>query len=419
MNIPAQNGVAVHRLGNNTDSANEEPVNENYNRPNQMSVILVAAGSSTRMEGVDKLALDVGGRSIIQHSLDVFGKSDLVECVVVVAHETRVDELRREIDAIGYSKPFSVVSGGIRRQDSVCKGLDELRRVSSEAQFIAVHDAARPFIGKGILERGLATALHIGAAVPVTPLKDTIKRVENGIVTDTPDRALMFSVQTPQVFRKEILSAAHETVSEDVTDDAAMIEVAGGLVATFEGDHRNIKITTRSDIPIARAIASPGDTAGLQRYGIGFDGHRLVEGGPLKLGGVEIDFGMHLQGHSDGDVLMHAVASAILGASGLGDLGSNFPSSDPRYAGADSTLFVREAAQNAASVGWHFEHLDATVIAEIPRLMKYVPQFESNIAHALGKDEDRVNVKVTSTDGVGAIGAGEGIAAQAIMTLRC
>ena len=397
------------------DSVTREPVNENRSMPAQMSVILVAAGRSTRMEGIDKLDLDIADRPVIKHSLDVFAESSLVEHVAVVARETNVDEIRRKIDSYGYSKPFSVVSGGARRQDSVRHGLDELGRVSSKAKFVAVHDAARPFIDEGLLERGLVAAQHIGAAIPVVPLKDTIKRVENGIVTDTPDRASMYSVQTPQVFRTEVLRAAHETVSDDVTDDASMVEVAGGLVATFEGDYRNIKITTQSDIPVARAIASTGE---LHHYGIGFDGHKLVEGGPLKLGGVEIEFGMHLQGHSDGDVLMHAVASAILGAAGLGDLGGNFPSTNARFADTDSALFIREAVKRVASLGWRVEHLDAMVIAQRPRLAGHVPQFETNIALAMGTEEERINVKVTSTDEVGAIGSGEGIAAQAIVTLR-
>ncbi len=382
-----------------------------------MAAILVAAGSSTRMEGVNKLDLDISGRPVIRHSIDVFGESDLVESVVVVTHESKIEDIRREVSSSGYSKPFSVVSGGARRQDSVRNGLDELRRISNEVQFVAVHDAARPFIDERILQRGLAAAQRIGAAIPVVPLKDTIKRVENGIVIDTPDRASMFSVQTPQVFRKDILSAAHETVSENVTDDASMVEIAGGLVGTFEGDYRNIKITTQSDISIARAIASASTMDPSYRSGIGFDGHKFVEGGPLKLGGVEIDFGMHLQGHSDGDVLMHAVASAILGAAGLGDLGGNFPSSDPKYAGANSALFIQAATKRAASLGWHVAHLDAIVIAQHPRLANHLPQFASNIALAIGTQEDRVNIKVTSTDEVGAIGAGEGIASQAIVTL--
>lgn len=370
------------------------------------------------MEGVDKLALDIGGRPVLWHSLGIIDRSALVSSVVVVTHGTKLDAIRESIAKSGLSKPFSVVAGGSRRQDSVRNGIEELGRMGIEPEFIAVHDAARPFINEDMLERGLAAVRHVGAAIPVVPLKDTIKRVEHGIVVETPEREAMVSVQTPQIFRAEILRAVHQTVDADVTDDASMVEVAGGLVATFEGEHENIKITTPSDIATARAIAAGYSGGWAYRSGIGFDGHKLVDGGPLKLGGCEIEFDMRLQGHSDGDVLFHAVASAILGAAGLGDLGGRFPSTDPRYAGADSSLFVRRATQEAKEMGWKIDHMDATVIAQRPRLAEHVPDFELNIADAMDAESDQVNVKVTSTDEVGAIGQGEGIAAQAIVTLR-
>ena len=397
-----------------TDSPAEHP-----NSPNpELSVIIVAAGQSTRMEGVDKLALDIGGRPVLWHSLDIIDRSALVSSAVVVTQETKLDEIRASIANSRISKPVRVVAGGTRRQDSVRNGLEELQQASISSEFIAVHDAARPFIDEEMLKRGLAAARHVGAAVPVVPLKDTIKRVEHGIVVDTPDRGAMFLVQTPQMFRAEILRAAHQTVEAEVTDDASMVEVAGGLVATFEGTFENIKITTPSDIAIARAIAAGNGGQCTYRSGIGFDGHKLIKGGPLKLGGCEIEFDMRLQGHSDGDVLLHAVASAILGAAGLGDLGERYPSSDPKYSGIDSSTFIRDATLEARALGWRIDHLDATVIAQRPRLAAHLPDFEANIADAAGTAIERVNVKVTSTDEVGAIGQGEGIAAQAIVTLR-
>ncbi len=382
-----------------------------------LSIILVAAGRSSRMEGVDKLFLSIDGRPVLWHSLAVFEECELVNTVIVVTHPSRILEFRDSISNSGFSKPCQIVAGGARRQDSVRKGIEELRRINDEATFIAVHDAARPFIDAAMLTRGVFTARRVGAVIPVVPLKDTIKQVSNGLVIDTPQRDQLFSVQTPQVFRSEILHAAHETVDEDVTDDASMVEIAGGLVGTFEGSNKNIKITTQSDIPIAHAIAVGQGPSRTFRSGIGFDGHRLVDGGPLRLGGSEIEFEMHLEGHSDGDVLMHAVASGILGASGLGDLGVNFPSDDPNYAGLDSARFIREATIRAASLEWRVDHVDTMVIAQRPRLAAYAPAFESNIAKAVGIENERVNVKITSTDEVGAIGKGEGIAAQAIVTL--
>ena len=383
----------------------------------KMSVVVVAAGQSNRMQGVDKLSLPIGGRPLLWHSLAVFDECELVTSVVVVVQSERTDEFKDSIANGGFSKRIAVVSGGNRRQDSVRNGILELQRLGDQSPFVAIHDAARPFIDASMLSRGLSAAARVGAAIPVVAVKDTIKQVEHRIVVDTPSRESMFSVQTPQIFRTEILRAAHDTIKSDVTDDASMVEIAGGLVGTFEGTYDNIKITTQSDIPIAEAIASRQVNPTSYRYGIGFDGHSLVHGGPLTLGGVEIEFDMHLEGHSDGDVLMHVVASAILGAAGLGDLGGNFPSNDQRYADVASSLFVRNATDKAADLDWRIDYLDATVIAQRPRLAAHATAFESNIADALGVDTERVNVKVTSTDKVGAIGRGEGIAAQAIATL--
>ncbi len=386
-----------------------------------LSVIVVAAGASTRMEGVDKLTLPVNERPVLLHSIDVFDTCDLVRRVVVVTQQSKLVQIQDLVSNSGYSKQFKVVAGGERRQDSVKNGIQALDEWKDQSEFIAVHDAARPFIDEALLSRGIKVAERIGAAIPVVPLKDTVKRVDHGIVVETLDRATMFAVQTPQIFRSDVLRAAHETVDQDVTDDASMVEIAGGLVGVFEGANENIKITTPEDLSIANAFAnSPASPLKSQagfRSGIGFDGHALTDGGPLRLGGEDIDFDMHLKGHSDGDVLMHVVASAVLGAAGLGDLGSNFPSSDPRYEGADSARFVSESVARAKELGWQIDHIDATVIAQRPRLSGHVAAFRTNIARIAATQEDRINVKVTSTDEVGAIGNGEGIAAQAIVTL--
>ena len=361
--------------------------------------------------------LPIGGRPVIRHSLEALEDCALVRNVVVATQPSRVSEFQDVIASFGFSKPVRVVAGGERRQDSVRRGIEELHCVCDPTEFVAVHDAARPFVDATLLERGLKVANRIGAAIPIVPMKDTIKRVEHGLVVETPDREKIYSVQTPQIFRTEILQTAHEVVSQDVTDDASMVEKAGGLVGTFEGSNENIKITTQSDIPIANAIALGRVPEPAYRFGIGFDGHRLVDGGPLRLGGTDIEFDMHLKGHSDGDVLFHAIASAVLGAAGLGDLGSNFPSNDPMYAGVDSEVFIKFAVAKATDHGWGIGHVDATVIAQKPRLAAHVKAFESQIANALSATMEQVNVKITSTDEVGAIGQGEGIAAQAIVTL--
>ena len=350
----------------------------------KIAVVLVAAGQSSRMHGVDKLTVDLAGMPVIEHSLKTFEACGVVRTVVVVAHASRVDEFNELMANGGFSKVVGVVAGGDRRQDSVRNGIDELRRIGNASPLIAVHDAARPFVDAAMLERGIIAAERIGAAIPVVPLSDTIKKVNGGLVVETPNRDELFSVQTPQVLRSEVLRAAHETVTADVTDDASMVELAGGLVGTFQGSRTNIKITTQSDIPVAQAIVRGSTAPSEFRYGIGFDGHRLVDGGPLKLGGDEIAFDQRLQGHSDGDVLLHTVASAILGAAGLGDLGANFPSNDPKYGDVDSSFFIEEANRLATLQGWTVKHVDATVIAQRPRLASRAPAFETNIAAAIG-----------------------------------
>jgi 2-C-methyl-D-erythritol 2,4-cyclodiphosphate synthase len=305
-------------------------------------------------------------------------------------------------------------------------GLDLLgEQPGGSPEFVAVHDGARPFIEAEMIARGLLTAQKIGAGIAAVPVKDTIKTAPHRVVTGTPDRSGMWAVQTPQIFRFDVLKTAHEMTSEDVTDDASMVESVGGLVAIFDGSNDNIKITTPEDMQLAALIFErrSGSSSGGgvpetgSRFGIGFDGHGLIAGGPLRIGGIDIEFDQHLDGHSDGDVLFHSIASAILGAAGLGDLGGRFPSSDERYAGFDSAQFIAESARLAAEAGWLVDHVDATVIAQRPRLAAEVPKMAALIGAISGLENSSINVKITSTDHVGALGAGEGIAAQAVATL--
>lgn len=380
--------------------------------------VLLAAGQSHRMSGIDKLLQDIGGITAIERAFGVFTGSDQVCCAAVVVSESGAKKVSRIIDVASQSACVKVIyaTGGARRQDSVMRGLLALRRASCDAEFVAVHDGARPLATAALLDSGVDLAAQVGAAVPVLPLTDSVKRVEHRMVTASVDRAGLYITQTPQVFRMEVLSAAHESVDDDVTDDAAMVELAGGLVATIPGDPSNIKLTTPADLAVANSLlGSVGRRA--TRHGIGYDVHKLVVPGPLVLGGVEIEFGMRLEGHSDGDVLMHAVASAILGAAKQGDMGSNFPSSDASLAGRDSTYFVRRSVELAESGGWSLEFIDAIVIAMQPRIAPYYSKMVERIASAAGLSPDKVNVKSTSTDGVGGIGNGEGIGAQAVVTM--
>ncbi len=374
------------------------------------------------MDGEDKQFADLGGTPVLEHSLQVFTQSEKVGKIALVLSTMNVDLGMELMAESKYDKVALCIPDGRRRQDSVRAGLLLLDDLGNRADFTAVHDGARPFVDSPMIDRGLAAAQAVGAAVAAVPVKDTIKvSGPNGIVAETPDRNALRAVQTPQIFRTEILSTAHQSVADDVTDDATMVEKAGGQVATFEGHPENIKITTPDDLIFARLIhARRGGTDPIQakqRWGTGFDGHSLALGGPLRLGGIDIPFDRHLEGHSDGDVLMHAVASAILGASSLGDLGSNFPSSDQKYAGIDSAAILARCAEMALERGWVVDHLDATIIAQRPKLAGHLNEMAAKIAQAVKIQPASVNVKVTSTDGAGAIGEGQGIAAQAIATI--
>ena len=380
--------------------------------------VLLAAGQSHRMSGIDKLLQDIGSITAVERAFGVFTSSDQVCCVSVVVSESGAKEVSRIIDVAGQSACVKVIyaTGGARRQDSVLSGLRALLTASCDAEFVAVHDGARPLATAALLESGADLAAQVGAAVPVLPLTDSVKWVEHRMVTASVDRAGLYITQTPQVFRMEVLLAAHDSVDDDVTDDAAMVELAGGLVATFPGNPANIKLTTPADLAVANSLLGSGRHRET-RHGIGYDVHKLVPPGPLMLGGVEIEFGMRLEGHSDGDVLMHAVASAILGAAKQGDMGSNFPSSDASLSGVDSAYFVRRSVELANSAGWGLEFIDAIVIAMQPRIAPHYPEMVERIASAAGLAPDKVNVKSTSTDGVGGIGNGEGIGAQAVVTV--
>ncbi len=387
-----------------------------------LGLIIVAAGSSTRMDGGDKQFADLNGEPVLGYSLRVFARCRHVAGIALVLSSDNLDRGRRLVSDSGLDDLVICVQGGERRQDSARIGLGALKSSVAETEFIAVHDGARPFVDDSMIERGLATARVTGAAVAGVAVKDTIKACgSNRVVTKTLDRRGLWAIQTPQIFRTGVLSAAYETVTAEVTDDAAMVEVGGGLVAVFDGHPENIKITTSDDLLVAGLIASRRQgvepSTGEQRWGTGFDGHRLVSGGPLRLGGVDVPFDRHLEGHSDGDVLLHALSSSILGAASLGDLGSVFPSSDQQLAGIDSGEIVARCIEMARSGGWAVTHLDATIVAQRPKLAGHLRDMAMQIAKTANIPLTAVNIKVTSTDEVGAIGAGEGIAAQAIATL--
>jgi 2-C-methyl-D-erythritol 4-phosphate cytidylyltransferase/2-C-methyl-D-erythritol 2,4-cyclodiphosphate synthase len=398
-----------------------------------VGAVIVAAGSGTRMAGADKLFTEVGGRSLLAHAVAAFEQCSAINRIVLVLSEANLEQGRGLVKRFSLVK-VAVVPGGARRQDSVRLGLEAL----GECDYVAIHDGARPLVTSQLIERGIEAARDTGAAVPALPLADTVKEAgPDSIVLRTLDRSRLWAVQTPQVFRYDLIVRAHREITAHVTDDAAMVEALGEPVRLFEGDRRNVKVTTVEDFGLVEALAvadvrithsvpitpRPLDPPPITRHpvpmraGIGYDIHRFEEGRPFVLGGIKLPGETGLAGHSDSDVLLHAIIDALLGAAGLGDIGQHFPPDDPQWKDASSLDLLARTVALVGDAGLALGNVDATVIAERPRLAPHIPAIRQRIAEALGVDAGRVNVKATTNEGIGAIGRGEAIAAMAVALL--
>lgn len=371
---------------------------------NTVAAVIVAAGASRRM-GFDKLSYPLCGGTVLEYSARAFDAHPMIDEIILVTGENTA---AAKAAAKSCAKPVQLVPGGATRVQSVCAGL-----AAVHSDYVAIHDAARPFVSPQVIAGALEAAYETGAAAPAVPVKDTIKRAENAVVTETPPREALFAVQTPQCFRtalyREVLSGG---VPDDATDDCSLFERAGLPVRLTQGDYANYKITTREDLPAQKK----GGNA--MRIGHGYDVHRLVTGRALILGGVTIPCEKGLLGHSDADVLTHAVMDALLGAAALGDIGGLFPDTDPAYAGADSTGLLREVRRVLAQNGWAVENLDATVLCQAPKLAPHIAAMRENLAAALEMPFADVSVKATTEEKLGFTGSGEGIAAHCVCLLR-
>jgi 2-C-methyl-D-erythritol 2,4-cyclodiphosphate synthase len=307
------------------------------------------------------------------------------------------------------------VAGGATRQQSVANGLAAL---PAEATLVGIHDGARPLIDPDTVAAVIEAAVECGGAAVAVPVKDTLKRTdENGIIIDTPDRANLWRVQTPQVFDRAKLCAAMEAAmaaGKDYTDDCQLMEAAGVPVRLVKGLDTNLKLTTPEDIALAKALMKE---RGNMRIGHGYDVHKLVEGRDLILGGVKIEYEKGLLGHSDADVLTHAVMDALLGAAALGDIGKLFPDNDPAYKGADSIALLRRVVERVSEDGYKIGNIDATILCQRPKLAPHIPKMRQIIADACGVDVTYVSVKATTEEGLGFTGSGEGIAAHCVCLL--
>ncbi len=382
------------------------------------SAVVLAAGSSSRM-GFDKLGFDLGGETVLGRSLRAFDACPRIGGLVLV---TGRDTALAGREAARCHKPVRLVQGGDPRAESARRGVE-----AAGGELVAIHDAARPFVSQAVIEAALQGAAQWGAAAPAVPLKDTVKRGTPGdgrtvpascLVDVTPDRSSLYAVQTPQCFDRDTYLRVSGQLDPErarmVTDDASLFELAGLPVRLTAGDYANYKITTREDLP--GGGIQQGENA--MRIGHGYDVHRLVEGRPLILGGVNVPFEKGLLGHSDADVLAHAVMDAVLGAAALGDIGQHFPDSDPAYAGADSLALARHVAGLLRQAGWRVGNIDATILCQRPKLAPHIPAMRRNLAEAFGLPADGVSVKATTEEHLGFTGEGLGIAAHAVALIQ-
>ena len=384
-----------------------------------VTAIIAAAGAGRRLGAAKpKQLLDIGGGSMLQHSVRAFLGHPRVADVVVVLSPDLTTLALAGIEP-SRAAALRVVKGGDRRQDSVANGF---AAVAPESDVVLIHDAARPFVSADLIDRTIDAAAAHGAAIAALESRDTVKRVAgDGRITETIPRETIYLAQTPQGFRRDVLAAAIELGRSGVeaTDEAMLAERAGYQVHVVDGDPGNVKVTTSADLDAARArMASTGKPARTGRAGTGYDLHRLVEGRPLILGGVTVPSDKGALGHSDADVVCHAATDAILGAVGLGDIGRHFPDTDPRWKNADSLVLLREAARMLRDHGYEVGNLDVTVILERPKIRDAVEPMRTRLAEALGIDRDRVSVKGKTNEGVDAVGRGEAIIAHAVALVR-
>lgn len=386
------------------------------------SAVVPAAGSSTRMEGQDKLLLPLEEQPVLLHTLRALELCPYLAEIIVVTREDLIVPIGQLCRDAGLSKVRKVIVGGATRTHSVLAGLGEL---PSGAELVAIHDGARPLVSQEVLETVIFRAAECGAAAPAVPVKDTIKQAKGGDgktvpegcrVENTPDRSTLYAVQTPQCFDRAAYLAALDELDEVsarlVTDDCSLFELTGRPVELVQGDYANIKITTREDLPRA------GNGGKKMRIGHGYDVHRLVEGRKLILGGVEVPYEKGLLGHSDADVLAHAVMDAVLGAAALGDIGQHFPDTAEEYAGADSLMLARRVAEIMTGHGWRIENIDATILCQRPKLAPHIPAMRAKLAEAFGMPVDAVSVKATTEEHLGFTGEGLGIAAHAVALIE-
>ena len=380
-------------------------------------VVIPAAGIGTRMRSsIPKQYLDLAGKPLLVYSVQAFSKCAFVAQVVVVVSEDSRETARQLLaEQFPGNSKITVVTGGPRRQDSVKNGLDALTEI---IDLVMVHDGARPLITTDLIERCYNAILKYGAAIAAVPVKDTLKKAnDDQKVTFTVDRDTLWQAQTPQGAKRDLLDEAYRRISgADVTDESSLLERAGIPVHLVRGEQANLKITREEDLILAESIMDRRSTS--VRVGHGFDAHRFSNNRALILGGVEIENHRGLAGHSDADVVCHALCDAILGAIGCGDIGSHFPDTDPVYKGISSMVLLDRVIALCSSRGMSICNADITIVCQTPRLSPYLEAMKSQLARQCQVGLMNINIKATTTEKMGYVGREEGISCHAVVLVE-
>jgi len=374
-----------------------------------------------------KQFFELEGVPILIHTLRVFQQAESIGHIIVVVPFGNCLWVEDLVQSYHLTKVYRVVAGGNERQDSVFAGLEAL---PEEVELVLVHDGVRPFVPISVVENCLREAEKSGAAMAAIQVKDTLKAVSSQkVIEKTINRADVWQAQTPQAATKALLKEAYALAAakEDfiATDEAGLLELLGCSVKVVEGSEKNIKITTPEDLILAKAILMESgqdvkSLAGICQYcsGYGYDAHRLVRGRPLILGGEQIQHHKGLQGHSDADVLTHALCDALLGAAGAGDIGAHYPDTEQKFKDISSLKILKSVVVLISEQGYALVNADITVVAQRPRLTPYFAAMKNNLAAACSVDPSAINLKATTTEEMGFEGRGEGMSAHAVVMLR-
>ncbi len=417
--------LTIHPLFHPEPSQIQIPGNMKKSSPERIGVVIPAAGTGSRMKSkTPKQFLMLSGIPILVHTIKAFINIREIETISLPVAEEHVDTSTRLLQKYISDKDLKkiiITKGGANRQLSVKAGIKAL---PTDIDIIMVHDGARPFISKETIINCIQATKKYGAAIVALKVNDTIKLASNSIITKTVDRKDLYRAQTPQGFRRHLMEKAWQIAEKSNfsgTDEASLLEKAGVPVMIVEGEEKNIKITVPTDLELADILWQQNkkqQVKGKMKIGYGFDAHRFVENRKLILGGEKIDYHLGLAGHSDADVLIHALIDAMLGAMGKGDIGQHFPDSNEKYKDIDSRLLLAQVIEMAGKAGYSIVNIDATIICQKPRLSHYLAKIRQNIAEVCCSSAEDINIKATTTEKMGYTGRGEGISCHAVILVE-